>query len=40
MDSIMEQPIPLVNIEQDQQFDDAIVERLAEVIAVLPNLED
>lgn len=40
MDSIMGHPIPLVNIEQDQKFDDAIVERLAEVIAVLPNLED
>jgi len=40
MDSSMKRLIPLVNIEQDQKFDDALVERLAEVIAVLPNLED
>jgi hypothetical protein len=33
-------PIPLANIEQDQKFDDALVERLAKVLKVLPNLED
>ena len=40
MDSIMGSPIPLANIEIDQKFDDVLVERLAKVIQVLPNLED
>ena len=40
MDSSMGRPIPLANIEQDQKFDDALVERLAKVLKVLPNLED
>ncbi len=33
-------PIPLVNIEQDQKFDSALVERLAKVLEFLPDLED
>jgi len=40
MDSSMGRPIPLTNIEQDQKFDDALVERLATVLKVLSNLED
>jgi hypothetical protein len=32
--------ISLANMEIDQKFDDALVERLAKVIQVLPNLED
>jgi hypothetical protein len=40
MNSSMGRPIPLANIEQDQKFDDALVERLAKVLKVLPNLED
>jgi hypothetical protein len=36
----MGRPIPLANIERDQKFDAALVERLAEVIKVLSNLED
>jgi hypothetical protein len=39
MDSIMGRPIPLANIEKDQKFDNALLERLAKVIKVLPNLE-
>jgi len=40
MDSIMGRPFPLVNIEHDQKFDDALVERLAKILEDLPNLED
>jgi hypothetical protein len=40
MDSIMGNPFPLADIEQNQKFDDALVEQLAKVIEVLPNLED
>ena len=40
MDYIMERPIPLANIEVDQKFDYALVEQLAKIIEVLPNLED
>ena len=36
----MGRPIPLANIEHDQKFDDSLVQRLAKVIEVLPNLED
>ena len=36
----MGRSIPLVNIEQDQKFDDTLVERLAKVLKVLSNLED
>jgi len=36
----MGRPIPLANLEQDQKFDVALVERLAKVIEVLQNLED
>jgi hypothetical protein len=40
MKSIMVSPIPLANIEIDQEFDDVLVEHVAKIIAVLPNLED
>jgi hypothetical protein len=40
MNSSMGRPIPLANMEQDQKFDDALVERVANVLKVLPNLED
>jgi hypothetical protein len=40
MASIMGNPIPLANIEQNQKFDDALVQQLAKVIEVLSNLED
>jgi len=40
MNSSMGCPIPLANLEQDQKFDVALVERLAKVIEVLQNLED
>jgi hypothetical protein len=40
MDSSMVSPIPLVNIEQNRKFDDALVKQLAKVIEILPNLED
>ena len=40
MNSGMGSPIPLADIEQDQKFDDRLVEQLAKVIKVLPNLED
>jgi hypothetical protein len=40
MDSIMGRQFPLVNLEHDQKFDDALVKRLAKIIEVLPNLED
>jgi hypothetical protein len=36
----MGRSIPLANLEHDQKFDNALVERLAKVIKVLPNLED
>jgi hypothetical protein len=29
-----------INIEEDQKFDRAIVERLAKIVADLPNLEE
>jgi len=40
MDSIMVSPIPLANIEIDEEFDDVLVEHVAKIIEVLPNLED
>jgi hypothetical protein len=40
MDFSMGRPIPLANLERDQKFDAALVERLAKVIEVLQNLED
>jgi len=40
MDSSMRRPILLANIEQDQNFDTALVKLLAKVLKVLPNLED
>ncbi len=40
MESIMGRLFPLVNIEQDQKFDAALVERVAKILTFLPNLED
>jgi len=40
MDFIMGMLFPLVNIEHDQKFDDALVKRLAKIIEFLQNLED
>jgi hypothetical protein len=40
MESIMGRLFPLVNIEHDQKFDAALVERLAKILEFLPNLED
>jgi hypothetical protein len=40
MDSIMGRQSPLVNIEHDQKFDDALVKRLAKILEELQNLED
>ena len=40
MNYSMGRPIPLANLEHDKKFDAALVERLAKVIEVLPNLED
>jgi hypothetical protein len=45
MDNISEVQIqimrmtPIVNIENEQRFDSAIIQPLAKIIAVLPNLE-
>jgi hypothetical protein len=39
MESIMGRLFPLVNIEYDQKFDAALVERLAKILEFLPNLE-
>ena len=36
----MGRPKPLVNIEEEQKLDRALMERLAKVVAVLPNMED
>jgi hypothetical protein len=36
----MGRTIPLANLEHDQKFDAALVERLAKIIKVLQNLED
>ena len=32
--------LPLMNLEQDQKFDDALVKLLAKILEFLPNLED
>jgi hypothetical protein len=40
MKSIMGRLFPLVNIEQDQKFDAALVKRLAKILEFLPNLEE
>jgi hypothetical protein len=40
MDSIMRKKFPLADIEQNQKFDGALVEQLAKVIEVLPDLEE
>jgi hypothetical protein len=31
--------MPIVNVEEEQRFDQVLVKRIADVIAVLPNLE-
>jgi hypothetical protein len=31
--------MPIVNVEEEQRFDRVLVKRIADVIAVLPNLE-
>jgi hypothetical protein len=36
----MENYIPLENIEQDQKFDDSLVQKIAKFIEILSNLED
>jgi hypothetical protein len=40
MESIMGRLFSLLNIEQDQKFDAALVERVAKILEFLPNLED
>ena len=40
MEIIMGRHLRLVNIENDQKFDSALVKRLAKIIEFLPNLED
>jgi hypothetical protein len=32
--------MPIVNVEEEQGFDQILINRIAEVIAVLPNLEE
>ena len=39
MDNISEGQIQIANIENEQRFDRAIIQPLAKIIAVLPNLE-
>ena len=39
MDNISEGQIQIANIENEQRFDSAIIQPLAKIIAVLPNLE-
>jgi len=31
--------MPLVNVEEEQRFDQVLVKKIADIIAVLPNLE-
>jgi len=31
--------MPLVNVEEEQRFDQVLVKKIANIIAVLPNLE-
>ena len=40
LDSIMGRHSPLVDIERNQKFDDAVVKRLAKILENLQNLED
>ena len=40
LDSIMGRQPPLVDIERNQKFDDAVVKRLAKILEDLQNLED
>ena len=39
MDNISEGQTQIANIENEQRFDRAIIQPLAKIIAVLPNLE-
>jgi hypothetical protein len=32
--------IPIMDLEQDQKFDNVLVERLVKIIEVLPNIEE
>jgi hypothetical protein len=32
--------IPIMNLEQDQKFDNVLLDRLAKIIEVLPNIEE
>jgi hypothetical protein len=40
MNSIMGKLIPIMDLEQDQKFDNVLVERLVKIIEVLPNIEE
>ena len=40
MNSIMGKLIPIMNLEQDQKFDNVLLDRLAKIIEVLPNIEE
>jgi hypothetical protein len=31
---------PIMNLEQDQKFDNVLLERLAKIIEALPNIEE
>jgi len=31
--------MPIVNVEEEQRFDQVLVKKIADIIAVLPNLE-
>ena len=31
--------MPIVNVEEEQRFDQILIKRIADIIAVLPNLE-
>ena len=40
MNRFMRFTLPLANIEQDQIFDDVLVQLLSKILAFLPNLEE
>ena len=40
MNSIMGKLLPIMNLEQDQKFDNVLLDRLAKIIEVLPNIEE
>ena len=31
--------MPITNVEEEQRFDQILIKRIADIIAVLPNLE-